>query len=405
MDKIKMQEFLVMQPGFPEDFPTDEYYLGVANELMRICIDNGLAELSSEPIAKKAALLIANYFEDVVADGGLWRSFVEANKKLYGYRVPFFPVGDDYIDYELNREDVRWMTWYAVAMYSETLRGIYPLNPVLMQVADSCFDYLERIYEDAPTPDNFMLGRGLDYTDKEDEKQIVELGQWLFQHSYLLTPSFSLSLFEIVMEAQAAKEKDIPAYVEQRLNEAIGERPIGPLALFITEWLMMMLHNRLIDVTLPPKREADKRPVHKYYEQFTKATGGGEIMFFASYEEMNRFFIDGLGWEAGKEHLSQAKGAHDYVLLVNKYKGMLMARDVARCIAAPDNTLYDKEYARENAFAMLSVRGCCPADLVKYAFSQGWVPDAAFPGSSDTTLVQKYWDMIARCYLQEYYRD
>lgn len=127
-------------------------------------------------------------------------------------------------------------------------------------------------------------------------------------------------------------------------------------------------------------------------------------MYFGSYEEMNAFFVSALGWADNEEHLPQMKNCRDFILMVNREKGMLVAHDIARCIAAPDNPLYDRDYARTHAIELLTERGCCPGDLLSYVCSNGWLPDAVFPGSDDTELVASNWDFIARCYLQQYYR-
>ena len=120
---------------------------------------------------------------------------------------------------------------------------------------------------------------------------------------------------------------------------------------------------------------------------------------------MKRFFIDNMDWDKNQEHLPVLKNECDFVVLVNPRRGMLVARNAARCIADPDNPLYDRGYARRNAFDFLTVRGRCPADLVKFAFENHWLPDAVFPGTDDNSLVERNHDFIARCYLQQYYRD
>ncbi|MDE6254840.1 MAG: DUF3843 family protein, partial [Muribaculaceae bacterium] len=133
------------------------------------------------------------------------------------------------------------------------------------------------------------------------------------------------------------------------------------------------------------------------------ATGGKTVEFFDTYEALNKFFIEKLGWEAGEEHLPMMKGERDFVLMVNKYKGMLAARNVARCIASPENPYYDKDYAEKHAFDLLTVRGLCPGDLLRMIFENDWLPDARFPETEDTKLVKENRDFIARCYLQQFY--
>lgn len=83
---------------------------------------------------------------------------------------------------------------------------------------------------------------------------------------------------------------------------------------------------------------------------------------------------------------------------------MLLAKNVARCIADPENPLYDKKYAELMAIELLAVRGKCPGDLLNYIEENNWLPDARFPDTDDAQLVSDNWDFIARCYLQEYYR-
>ena len=171
-------------------------------------------------------------------------------------------------------------------------------------------------------------------------------------------------------------------------------------SLYIREWLYLIVEGRFPS---EPK-QGERFPEHKYYTAFTKATGGEVVKFFGSYEELNAFFISALGWEKGEEHLPQLKDSRDFILMVNREKGMLIARDIARCVASPSNPYYDREYARVHSMELLTERGCCPGDLLRYIFEKGWLPDAVFPQSDDKDLVFRNRDFIARCYLQQYYR-
>jgi hypothetical protein len=399
MTPITIKEFLLRQPTFPETTETDSFYLELANRLLRDMSSHSFATEMPEGLLKRVALTLTDYMQDIVSDAGLWRSFVDANRELYGWSVPFHEVPENYIDYELNREDVRFLVWYTVAMLWEEQRFIFPHDAGLLDFADGCFAILEEVYDDAPVPEEFNISRGLEFNDPDDHKAIYRLGNWLFLHSYLLTPAYSMSMREM-MEGVDMNDPDAPAKMNERLDQAMMEDTTGPLALFTPEWVYLMVEGKLPSEKAP----AGEPAVHPYYDKFTRFTGGEEIRFFDSYEAMNRFFIEALGWEQGEEHLAQAKGAHDYILFVTRNKGMLMARDIARCVKAPGNPLYDAGYAADHAFELLSERGCCPGDLLRYIFAHDWLPDAVFPGTTDRLLVHMNRDFIARCYLQIYYR-
>lgn len=398
MDKITLKEFMLRQPDFPNVSETDEFYLGLANRLLVETAETSFCRQLPESLVKRIALTLVDYLQDIIADAGLWRSFVDANRSLYGWSVPFHEESEGYIDYELNREDIRFLVWYVVAMLWEEKRAIYPHDAELLDFADKCFSILDVEYDEAPVNGSFNLSRGLEFSDPEDREAIYHLGNWLFLHSYLLTPAFALTLQDIMGEI-GPDEKEADTKLNGLLEEAMMQNTTGPLALFTPEWVYLMIESRL-----PKENEPDTDEIHPYYKAFVKATGGKDIAYFGSYEAMNDFFISALGWERGVEHLAQAKGAHDYILMVNKKKGMLMARNIARCISDSANPLYDRNYAAEHAFELLSVRGLCPGDLLKRVLKEGWLPDARFPHSDDPELVKRNNDFIARCYLQLYYR-
>lgn len=398
MDKINEREFLIRQPSFPDVSATDRDYLRIANKLLVESRKSDLAGLLPESLLKSISLTLTDYLQDIVADAGLWRSFVEQNRKFYGWSVPFHSQSDDYIDYELNKEDVRFLVWYVIAMLWDEKRTIYPHNRDLIALADLCYDVLDSEYEEAPVNDAFNIVRGLEFNDPEDAEKIYHLGNWLFLHSYLLTPAFALTLHELISSIPQ-NDKDYDIKLNESLEEAMLQNTTGPLALFTPEWVYLMIEGKL-----PKDSKKRTNEIHPYYKKFVAATDGKEIAYFGSYEELNKFFISALGWSEGEEHLSQVKGASDYVLLVNKSKGMLLARDIARCIADPDNPYYDKDYAHDHAFDLLTVRGVCPGDLLQFLFKRNWIPDARFPETDDTKIVADNRDFIARCYLQIYYR-
>ena len=399
---ITKEQFLLRQPSMPEETETDRFYFDLCNRLVQVARDNGLFSSYPEKVVERSALALIGYYQDVISDAGIWRSFITECRRLYDFTVPFYSSNsDEYTDFELNKADVRFMTWYALSMNYENRRVCYPYDLELLKGADAWFEELEKKYEEAPIPINYRFSTELEIHNEEDRPEIMRLANWLFLHCYLMTPAFAMTLSEIASEYNLAKEDGL-IEMQKRLDTSMWQDPTGPLALFLGEWLYLIIEGKSI-----PSQESkatDSPSPHKYYTAFTSFTGGKTIAFFATYEELNRFFIDALGWAQGENHLEQVKDDHDFVLMVDPVKGMLLARNVAKCIAAPDNHLYNKEYAKDHALDLLTERGLCPGDLLRLICLKGWLPDARFPGSDDKKLVERNADFIARCYLQQYYR-
>lgn len=398
---ITMQQFILRQPAAPEETSTDRYYLDLANKLMEIAVEKKLFASYPEKVVERAAMAIVGYYQDVICDAGIWRSFITEHKRLYGKILPFYDVDEnEYQHTELNREDVRFMAWYALSMTYEELRVRNPLDEEILTGADEWWRELERVYDESPMPEDYRLTHELEIHAEEDREVVMRLGNWLFLHCYLMTPAFALTLSEMAWRFDLSKEEGLKDF-QNALNKAMGEEPTGPLALYTGEWLYLIIEGKMP----PEKKRKEEIEDHKYFTSFTKATGGEVLKFFNSYDSLNRFFIEALGWAEGEEHLPMMKEAKDFVVMVDRKKGMLVARNIAKCIAAPMNPYYDKEYASTHAIELLTERGCCPGDLLRYICRKEWLPDAVFPGSTDHKLVADNHDFIARCYLQLYYRD
>ena len=394
---LKFESFLLGQPCCPEETSTDRYYYNLTLRLINSAKSEPATASLHEAVIERAALCLIGYYQDVIADAGLWHGFTDECRRLYGVPVPFFGHSEDYIDYELNREDVGFLVWYSIAMYSDD-RCIYPFRADIVTLADTWFAVLEEVYEVSPVPEGYHLAHELDVYAEEDQEMILRLGSWLFLHSWLLRPAFALTANELVAEmlAQGKGNEEIAEAVQ----EAVRHQPTGPLALYLNEWVHLTISHRL-----PKRRERkEQRETHPAFERLVKATGGEPLTFISGYEAFNEFLIAHLGWKAGEEHLVQLKDCHDFVLMANPEKGLLVAPDICRCIKAPANHLYDWEYASAHAMELLTVRGKCPHDLLSYICEKGWLPDAVFPSSGDHALVEHYHDFISRCYLQLYYR-
>lgn len=403
MTPITPQQFLIRQPAFPDTKPSDKFYLDMANNLLKAQAEKNLFPTVHDAIMQRVAISIIGYYQDIISDAGLWRGFINECRRLYGQPVPFHIADNNYVDYELNKIDLEFLIWYTIAMLDTDRRDLYPLHKDIVALAELWFEILDNAYEEAPMPEEYNIGFELDIYNPEDANHLLRFSHWIFLHSYLITPAFALDMAQLVEEADLTKEGG-----EQRLNDllekAMSDQPAGPLALYLREWLFLILHDKMPPAPKQNNNLDSEQPPHKFYTAVTNATGGKEIVYFKDYASLNKFFISALGWEKDEEHLPQFKNHSDFVIKVDKLKGMLLARNIAKCIADPDNPLYNAAYARKHAFELLSVRGLCPPDLLTAILRNNWLPDASFPGTEDTATVNKFADFIARCYLQLFYR-
>lgn len=396
---ITMEQFLLRQPAMPQETETDKFYYNLCCRLSEVAVEKKLFPSYPEKVVDRAALSLIGYYQDVICDAGVWRAFITECRRLYGYTVPFYSVeGEDYTDFELNKADVKFMVWYSLSMNYENRRICDPFDKEIIEGAETWFEVLEHHYDEAPIPVDYRMVHELEIHAEEDRPALMKLANWLFLHCYLMTPAYAQTLSELTMEFDLTKEDGI-IELQKKLDMSMWQDPTGPLALFTGEWLYLIVEGK----PAPQPKEKKNPEEHKYFTAFTKFTGGKTIQYFADYAELNKFFIEALGWAEGEEHLSQVKGDRDFVLMVDPGKGMLLARNIAKCIADPDNRLYEEEYARKHAMDLLTERGCCPADLLIFICNNGWLPDAHFP-EGECETVKRYWDFISRCYLQQYYR-
>lgn len=405
--EISNKDFLMMQPGYPEVADSDKFYFGVANELARAIQDTKFTAKYGENIAKEIVLGVIGYYQDVVADAGIFRSFCTIHKELYGKWLPIYDLPEDYIESELNRIDVQFMVWYVTECALEENGSVSPHDETIKEVVDIMYDYLEKYYDMAPVSADYGIATDVDIHDNDEIREIYDLSYWLFWNNYFMRHAAAPTMRHALEEGQKIimkhpnPEEARPLLVE--LNQTtMKENPTGPLALFIPEWL-----NAIVDNHSPfSKRHHKEQEPHKFYSSFMVATGGQPLKIFSTYDELNDFLTNDMGWGKPGEggHLPQVSEMNNFVLYVTHEKGMLVAVDIAQYIALPENKLYDKKDAIANAHSLITVQGRCPIDLVTYLFSNNLVPDAQFEWDETHKLLLNNWDFFARLFLQSFYR-
>ena len=198
------------------------------------------AELTNEEV-KRMAIKLTLYFEDVVSEIGLWRSFVHLHKSLYCRTLPFYYAGMDYNEDEPNIHDIQYLLWDATLddEYAESL--VNPENEALAHAARTVYAYFMEIFEDTPINDDlYDFFHEARFTDNfYDVRQVLK---WYFFDCYLTSGRFRQSTFDEALDYQMDLCQGNRQVAQTAAEASIAFRyQVGPLALKPQEWLSALL--------------------------------------------------------------------------------------------------------------------------------------------------------------------
>ena len=423
--EITIKDFMLKQPNYPEVAESDKYYIILANRLAKLITNSRLLINEPEQVRKDVILAAVGYFQDVVADAGVWRSFCTVCKEYYGTPLPLYPIPDDYIESELNEVDLRFVIWYVIEMSRDEQGTLSPFDLAIERTAHLIFTVFDAEYDDAPVPVELQMAFDVDLNDESEAQRIYDLSYWLFWDCWFLRPAAREPLRRAAIEARRIikenpREDDARQLLAELNRNVMIESVTGPLALPIGEWLRLIVDGVMPKLDIAPNATPSEEP-HKYYTALLNATGGKEIAFINSYDALEAFLSDQMGWGPSAEgHLPSLREADNFVILGNRAKGILIAPNVAQYLAQPDNPLYDPAVAAAEAHTLVTTPGRVPFDLLRYAFANGMLPDARLPhdtltphhGSNPTAgrestagnLLHSNWDFLSRLYLGPYSR-
>lgn len=198
----------ILHPKTLPPSPTDQDYALLANRLERVLLTEDLEDLA-EPEAMKAIISrIIMYYEDIIADAGMWRAFVAKNRELYGQPYPFYHVEEEVYTDDPNINAVRLLLWDAFRDFRGPNVIINPENPYLEQAAQILYGILDSEFEN--TAINEQLA---DYFRKasfaNDFYELRNVLKWIFFDCYLTSDAYARDL---VMENM---EKFEPLFTEK----------------------------------------------------------------------------------------------------------------------------------------------------------------------------------------------
>lgn len=246
--EISVKDYMERQPGAPKVAPTDQFYLWIALRLAKLWDESPWLRDLDDGLRRDVVLAVTGYYQDVVADGGVWRSFSRLHNTREGSPLPHYGRSEDYVDYELNLNDVRYIIWWTIAGE----RGSEAMNPhdtELEALATAFYLLLEGEYDDAPVPRQFCIASEVDLDSPADAQRIYDYAYWLYWRSFLMRPSSQSLMDRMMPEAHAiiaqAGESDARPILQEFNERLMSTQPVGPIPLTTAQWLRLIIDDEM----------------------------------------------------------------------------------------------------------------------------------------------------------------
>lgn len=247
---IFSKEWLTIHP-YTSAASTDLYYIRLANRvyyrleeipMFEIGEQAGFAPGKNE--YKELSCMLTAYFEDVISGSGIFRAFTAEHRKRYGKPLPFYSP-NDYIDDEINTEDLLFLIWHYWLQIQNESVPISPFHPLIEQTAESVMELFDEAYESAP--ENRKLTAFL-VASTSDQLSLYELYDrffWLGTASYLFFANgrdLQQSIEEFV-ESMAEKNNqfDLEAFISIVCSDFAYNLSTELFGLRPAQWLARIL--------------------------------------------------------------------------------------------------------------------------------------------------------------------
>lgn len=240
MKKIYLKDWMKLHPYTKTD-SIDQYYVRVANEILLI-LDRHLDSVDRD-WREYTALILTGWFEDVISQTGIWQTFTGECEKCYGVRLPFYPIGVDYLPDEVNKEDICFLLWHATQQYFWDEQLISPESPFIMEAGARIYALLSKEYITAP--ENERMKEYFSNVSFSDTDFLVyrERVEWFHYHCY-----FNVGAEDDYMNQIDAMLEEVDVFVD---DDGLNEELLDKLHYDLCKNLMLSSRCNLLSLTSP----------------------------------------------------------------------------------------------------------------------------------------------------------
>jgi hypothetical protein len=189
-DLITITDWLIHSPYDRAILGYDTQFLPLCNHVLNILNkDQELFDFVSmkKEDKKNLAISLVAYFEDFINEIGIWKAFIDTNKSLYSYSLPFYDLSEYDTEY-LNIEDFAYLIYHFLSKSNES--KLISAETKILDLAIEIYQYLEPMVETI-NPTSFYE-KYLVVTGKEDFFVIKEKLSWFANFSYLLGTEYQI---------------------------------------------------------------------------------------------------------------------------------------------------------------------------------------------------------------------
>lgn len=234
------------------------------------------------------------------------------------------------------------------------------------------------------------------YVPDEINVEDISFIQWTLFSRYAISEEDKVTVQNPFDPELLALSQKIYDAMDGCFEEApICEKPSSPM------WVMGLDLLEMPQVPLPEIKPG--MSLKKDVENCLAYSKGEPLLYFATYEELCKFFIKELKWSNKAESLlPELRDESNFIIYANA-KGMLVAANASFCFCDPHNPTYNAAEATAQGYQFFTYPGACPFDVLKYGMTKGLFPDLQLPFHGGKEVLHSNWDFIARYFLGEYY--
>lgn len=229
---------------------TDFYYSKLGNQMLKIMESMEAGKVLTPELRHDIAMTLTLYYEDVMADGGVWHSFTNMNQKLYGKPLPFFAFEGEYIADEPNLIDVKYIIWQLLLDKSNDWIPS-PQSDGIAPMAQKLYDLLDESFDNAPVNEELYIhvDQAKDHFTFNDLRSLLS---WVMWKNFLTRSEKNTRYLD--QEIGFLERFGTARSVEERMQQDLAANMVaiffhktGPLGLLPQEWVAEFLRFRGLD--------------------------------------------------------------------------------------------------------------------------------------------------------------